>query len=154
MASYTLTVNGSTRMVEAEPEMPLLWVLRDVLGLTGTKYGCGVGVCRSCTVLVDGKAIPSCQQPVSSVGEKAVITIEGLSTTGDHPLQIFWSELNVAQCGFCQAGQIMNAAGWLKTNRNPTDAEIEENQSPNLCRCGTYPRIKEAIRKAAQHMEG
>lgn len=154
MASYTLEVNGVSRTVEAEPDMPLLWVLRDLLGLTGTKYACGIGICQSCAVLVDGEATPSCQAPISNIEEKSVTTIEGLSETGDHPLQIFWDELNVPQCGFCQAGQIMTAAAWLKENRNPTDEEIERLQSPNLCRCGTYPRIREAIRKAAGHMEG
>lgn len=154
MASYSISVNGSTRTVEAEPDMPLLWVLRDVLGFTGTKYGCGIGVCRSCTVLVNGSAMPSCQMAVSSVGDQAVITIEGLSDAADHPLQVFWAELNVPQCGFCQTGQIMTAAGWLKDNPKPSDAEIEDLQSPNLCRCGTYPRIKEAIRRASNHMEG
>jgi len=154
MASYSLNINGTQHSVEAEPDMPLLWVLRDVLGLTGTKYGCGVGACNSCTVLLDGTASSACQQQVSGVGDRAVITIEGLSDAGDHPLQIFWDELNVPQCGFCQAGQIMRAAGWLKDNANPTDEDIVRLQSSNLCRCGTYPRIKEAIRKASQHMEG
>lgn len=154
MASYTLEINGASRTFEAEPDMPLLWVLRDLLGLTGTKYGCGVGVCQSCAVLVDGEARPSCMAPISSIGERAVVTIEGLSEAGDHPLQVFWDELNVPQCGFCQAGQIMTAAGWLKQNPDPTDEDIERLQSPNLCRCGTYPRIKEAIRRAAGHVEG
>jgi aerobic-type carbon monoxide dehydrogenase small subunit (CoxS/CutS family) len=154
MPTYTLTVNGTQHTVEAESDMPLLWVLRDLLGLTGTKYACGVGACRSCTVLIDGDAIASCVQPVSAVGQKAVLTIEGLSESGDHPLQVFWQELNVPQCGFCQAGQIMHAAGWVKNNVNPSDEDIERMQSPNLCRCGTYPRIKEAIRKAAPHVEG
>ncbi len=152
MATYTLTVNGTTQTVEAEPEMPLLWVLRDLLGLTGTKYGCGIGACRSCTVLVDGAATPSCLTPVSSVGDSTVMTIEGLSDAGDHPLQVFWSELNVSQCGFCQAGQIMTAAGLLTENKNPSEEDIATLQSPNLCRCGTYPRIANAIRKAAEHL--
>jgi len=153
MASYTLVVNGEERVVEAEPDTPLLWVLRDLLGLTGTKYACGVGICRSCTVLMDGNAVASCVVPVSTVESQPVLTIEGLSTAGDHPLQVFWDELNVAQCGFCQAGQIMTAVGWLSTNPNPSDEDIEELQNPNLCRCGTYPRIKEAIRRAAPYME-
>ena len=154
MATYSLTVNGTRQTVEAEPDMPLLWILRDVLGLTGTKYACGVGTCRACAVLVDGEAIASCVRTFGSIGDSAVLTIEGLSESGDHPLQVCWQELNVPQCGFCQAGQIMHAAGWLKSNPNPSDADIEQMQSPNLCRCGTYPRIKEAIRKAAPHVEG
>jgi len=154
MASYSLNVNGTQHSVEAEPDMPLLWVLRDLLGLTGTKYGCGVGACFSCTVLMDGSAFPSCQQKIADAGDRAIITIEGLSDAGDHPLQVYWDELNVPQCGFCQAGQIMKAAGWLKDTPNPSDEDIDNLQSTNLCRCGTYPRIKEAIRKASQHMEG
>ena len=154
MASYVLRINGDERTVEAEPDMPLLWVLRDLVGLTGTKYGCGVGQCRSCTVLLDGSSLPSCQLPVSTVGDREVVTIEGLSENGDHPLQIMWDELDVSQCGFCQVGQIMTAAGWLRENPNPTDEEIEAQQSGTLCRCGTYSRIKEAIRRAAPYVEG
>ncbi len=154
MESYTLRVNDQVHDVEAAPDTPLLWVLRDLIGLTGTKYGCGVGLCRSCTVLVDGSAVPSCQQPVSTVGTRSVTTIEGLSESGDHPLQELWNELNVSQCGFCQAGQIMTAAGWLSENPAPSDEDIDRFQSVNLCRCGTYPRIREAIRTAARRMQG
>lgn len=152
MASCTITVNGTEHTVDAEPDMPLLWVLRDLLDLKGTKYGCGIGACRSCTVLIDGTATPSCLTPVSSLGDSSVVSIEGLSESGDHPLQVFWSELNVAQCGFCQAGQIMTAAGWLSENKRPTKEDIDSLQSTNLCRCGTYPRIAEAIQKAADHL--
>lgn len=154
MASYTLTVNGVEHSVEAEPEMPLLWVLRDLVGLTGTKYGCGIGRCGSCTVMLNGSATRSCQRSVASVGDASVTTIEGLSEAGDHPLQVFWDELNVSQCGFCQAGQIMNAAALLRDNPNPSVEDIDRLQSRNLCRCGTYVRIREAIRSAAKIMGG
>jgi len=154
MANFTLTVNGVEHVVDVVPGMPLLWVLRDVLGLTGTKYGCGIGQCGSCTVMLDGAATRSCQTPVSAVGEAAVTTIEGLTESGDHPLQIFWDERDVSQCGFCQAGQIMNAAAWLRDNPNPTDEDIDRLQAGNLCRCGTYLRIREAIKSAAKFVEG
>jgi len=154
MANYSLTVNGVEHSVEAEPAMPLLWVLRDLLGLTGTKYGCGIAVCGSCTVMIDGAAERSCQRAVSSLAGTNITTIEGLTESGDHPLQIFWDELNVSQCGFCQAGQIMNAAAWLRDNPDPTDEDIDRLQSGNLCRCGTYVRIREAIRSAAKFVEG
>ena len=149
MAKVSLTVNGERRDLDVPAEMPILWVLRDVLGLTGSKFGCGMALCGSCTVLVDGEAIRACVEPISAAEGKSVLTIEGLSADGSHPLQVAWRELNVPQCGYCQAGQIMNAAALLLRNPNPTDAEIEEAQQANLCRCGTYPRIREAIRSAA-----
>ncbi len=154
MATYTLTVNGDSYSVDAPPDMPLLWVLRDLIGKTGTKYGCGIGQCGSCTVHLDGSAVRSCQTPVSAVGDSPITTIEGLSDVGNHPLQIFWDEMNVSQCGFCQAGQIMNAAAFLSQNPSPTDEEIDRFQSGNLCRCGTYIRIREAIRSASRFVEG
>jgi len=149
MAKVTVTINGERQNVDVPPEMPILWVLRDVLGLTGAKFGCGMALCGSCTVLVDGKAVRACVEPISSAESKSVITIEGLSADGSHPLQLAWRELNVPQCGYCMPGQIMNAAALLARNPSPTDAEIDEAQQANLCRCGTYPRIREAIRTAA-----
>lgn len=149
MAEITVTINGERRDVDVSPEMPILWVLRDVLGLTGVKFGCGQALCGSCTVLLDGEAIRSCVEPISSASGKAVVTIEGLSEDGGHPLQMAWRELNVAQCGYCMPGQIMNAAALLARTPSPTDAEIDEAQQDNLCRCGAYPRIREAIRTAA-----
>lgn len=149
MAKVSLTVNGERRDLDVPAEMPILWVLRDVLGLTGSKFGCGMALCGSCTVLVDGEAIRACVEPISSAEGKSVLTIEGLSADGSHPLQVAWRELNVPQCGYCQAGQIMNAAALLLRNPNPTGAEIEEAQQANLCRCGTYLRIRDAIRSAA-----
>jgi isoquinoline 1-oxidoreductase alpha subunit len=149
MAKVTVTINGERRNVDVPPEMPILWVLRDVLGLTGAKFGCGMALCGSCTVLLDGEAIRSCVKPISSAAGKALVTIEGLSEDGSHPLQVAWRELNVPQCGYCKPGQIMNAAALLARNPSPTDAEIDEAQQANLCRCGTYPRIREAIRMAA-----
>jgi isoquinoline 1-oxidoreductase alpha subunit len=144
-----LTVNGERHDVDVPPEMPILWVLRDVLGLTGAKFGCGLALCGSCTVLVDGEAVRACIEPISSAVGTSVVTIEGLSEDGSHPLQVAWRELNVSQCGYCMPGQIMNAAALLSRNPSPTDAEIDEAQQDNLCRCGTYPRIREAIRTAA-----
>ena len=144
-----LTVNGRAQSIEAPAEMPLLWVLRDLLDLKGTKYGCGMSVCGMCTVHVDGEAIRSCTTPVSSVAGKKVTTIEGLSTDGSHPLQRAWMELDVAQCGYCQAGQIMSAAALLAKTPKPDAAQIDAAMDGNICRCGTYLRIREAIRKAA-----
>ncbi len=152
-----LTVNGRATTVEAPADMPLLWVIRDILNLKGTKYGCGMSVCGMCTVHVDGEATRSCVTPVSSVAGKRITTIEGLSPTtieglstdGSHPLQKAWMEIDVPQCGYCQAGQIMSAAALLAKNAKPTDAQIAEAMDGNLCRCGTYLRIREAIRKAA-----
>jgi isoquinoline 1-oxidoreductase alpha subunit len=131
-----------------DPSIPLLWVLRDILDLTGTKYGCGIGQCGACTVHLDGVAVRSCSMPISAVGEKPVITIEGLSPDGRHPLQLAWQALDVPQCGYCQAGQIMNASALLQQNPVPTDREITEAMSGNLCRCGTYPRIHAAIKRS------
>ena len=151
MASYSIQVNGQTHQVEAPDDMPLLWVLRDIIGLKGTKFGCGKALCGACTVHLDDTATRSCSLPISAVGDKAVTTIEGLSQTGDHPLQKAWEELVVPQCGYCQTGQIMNAAAMLKENPNPSDQEIEQAMQGNLCRCGTYNRIKSAILRAATH---
>jgi isoquinoline 1-oxidoreductase alpha subunit len=150
MAQIRLKVNGQTRTIEVDdPETPLLWVLRDGLGLTGTKYGCGVAQCGACTVHVNGRAVRSCVVAVSSVVGQPITTIEGLSPGADHPLQRAWVDVDVAQCGYCQAGQIMTAAALLKQRPEPSDEEITRAMAGNLCRCGTYPRIREAIRKAA-----
>jgi len=149
MAAITLNVNGGKQTVNVDPATPLLWVLRDHLGLVGTKYGCGMAQCGACTVHLDGVATRSCLMPVSAVTDKKVTTIEGLSENGDHPLQKAWLEHDVPQCGYCQAGQIMNAAALLIENPKPTDEEIENTMNGNLCRCGTYLRIKAAIKSAA-----
>jgi isoquinoline 1-oxidoreductase alpha subunit len=145
----TLTVNGSSRTFDGDPTIPLLWYLRDELGLTGTKFGCGGGFCGACTIHLDGKAVRSCQTPMSGVGGRAIVTIEGLSPRGDHPVQRAWVAANVAQCGYCQAGQIMQAAALLTEKPRPTDADIEATMSGNICRCGTYQRIRAAILSAA-----
>lgn len=145
----TLTVNGESRTVDADGDMPLLWVLRDLLTLTGTKYGCGVGQCGACTVHVDGVAVRSCLTPVSAAAGKKVTTIEGLAADADHPLLRAWVSEQVSQCGYCQPGQIMSAASLLAKKPKPTDADIDEHMSGNLCRCGTYPRIRQAIHVAA-----
>jgi isoquinoline 1-oxidoreductase alpha subunit len=144
-----LRINGVDRDVDVDPEMPLLWVLRDILGLTGTKYGCGEALCGSCTVHLDDHAVRACVTPVRRAEGKAVTTIEGLSKDGTHPLQQAWLELRVPQCGYCQAGQIMSAAALLAKKPTPTDDEIDTSMAGNLCRCGTYPRIRAAIKKAA-----
>ena len=149
MPNYTIHVNGKAHQVEALPDMPLLWVLRDVLHLTGSKYGCGVGVCGACTVLVDGKEGRSCQLTISEVGEKKITTIEGLSKDGSHPLQRAWVEHDVPQCGYCQSGQVMAATALLKETPKPTDEDISAAMV-NLCRCGTYNAIAAAVRDAAQ----
>ena len=146
---YTLTVNGQELTVDVAPDTPLLWVLRDVLNLKGTKFGCGVGSCGACTVHLGGRAVRSCQVPVTSAAGAAVTTIEGLSTDGTHPLQLAWQQVDVPQCGYCQAGQIMSAAALLQTNATPTDADIDRAMTGNLCRCGTYVRIRQAIHQAA-----
>jgi len=146
----TLTVNGTERRFAGDPEMPLLWYLRDEIGLTGTKFGCGVALCGACTVHVDGAAARACQTPLSDAAGKAVTTIEGLSPDGSHPVQVAWRDLNVAQCGYCQAGQIMQAVSLLKESANPTDEEIDAAMSGNICRCGTYSRIRAAIKQAAK----
>ncbi len=145
---YTLNVNGETTTVEVPADMPLLWVLRDVLGLVGTKYGCGIAQCGACTVHIGGRAVRSCQTRVSSVSEP-VTTLEGLSADGSHPLQQAWREIDVPQCGYCQAGQIMSAAALLASKANPTDADIDRAMNGNLCRCATYLRIRQAVHRAA-----
>lgn len=145
-----LTVNGVEHDVDATPDMPLLWVLRDLIGLTGTKYGCGMAQCGACTVHIDGQPTRSCVLPVSAVAGRAVTTIEGLSADGSHPVQRAWAELDVVQCGYCQSGQIMAAAALLRVVNNPNDAEIDEAMAGILCRCGTYPRIRAAIHHAAK----
>jgi aerobic-type carbon monoxide dehydrogenase small subunit (CoxS/CutS family) len=145
----TLNVNKKSMTVEVEPDTPLLWVLRDVLNYTGTKFGCGMGVCGACTVMIEGKAVRSCSTTVGSVGSQTVTTIEGLSPDGLHPVQVAWEALDVPQCGYCQAGQIMSAAALLGHTPHPTDAEIDAAMSGNLCRCGTYTRIRQAIHAAA-----
>jgi isoquinoline 1-oxidoreductase alpha subunit len=145
----TLRVNGVERSVDVDPEMPLLWVLRDVLGFTGTKFGCGEALCGACTVHLNGEAIRSCVTPIRRAAQGEVTTIEGLSPHGDHPLQKAWVELGVPQCGYCQAGQIMSAAALLAKKPKPTDDEIDASLAGNLCRCGTYVRIRAAVRKAA-----
>ncbi len=146
----TFQVNGKSVTVDVSPNTPLLWVLRDHLGMTGTKYGCGLGLCGACTVLLDGKAARSCITPIASVAGKEVVTIEGLSPQGDHPLQKAWRDGNVPQCGYCQSGQIMQAAALLREKPKPTDAEIEDAMRGNICRCGTYQRIRQAIKQAAE----
>jgi isoquinoline 1-oxidoreductase subunit alpha len=146
---FTLTVNGKATTVDVPGDMPLLWVLRDVLNLKGTKFGCGIGQCGACTVHRAGRPVRSCSTPVSTIGTAAITTIEGLSANGNHPLQIAWQELDVPQCGYCQAGQIMSAAALLATNPKPTDAQINTAMDGNLCRCGTYVRIRAAIHRAA-----
>ena len=150
MATLNLKINGKTHTVDVEEDTPLLWVLRDHLGLIGTKYSCGIAQCGACTVHLNGEAIFSCSMPVSSVGSDEVTTIEGLSEEGDHPVQQAWEEIDVAQCGYCQAGQIMNAAAFLKKNPSPSMDEIENAMNRNLCRCGTYHKIREAVAKAAK----
>lgn len=147
--SVRISVNGTQHELEVDPEMPLLWVLRDILGLTGTKYGCGEALCGACTVHLDGHVVRSCVTPVRRAAGRKVLTIEGLSERGDHPLQRAWVELAVPQCGFCQAGQIMTAAALLQVKPKPTDADIDRSMAGNLCRCGTYPRIRAAIHRAA-----
>ena len=150
MASYTLTINGKSQQVDVSPDTPMLWVLRDHVKLVGTKYGCGVAQCGACTIHLGDVAVRSCTLPVSAVGNQKITTIEGLSDDGDHPVQKAWLEHDVAQCGYCQAGQIMSAAALLKSNPAPSDADIEGAMSGNLCRCATYLRIKAAIKTAAR----
>ena len=151
MENYNLIINGENTKIENVPEdMPLLWVLRDLLGLHGTKFGCGEGLCGSCTVHLDGEAVRSCTLQIKFAVDKKITTIEGLSENGDHPLQEAWVEKNVPQCGYCQSGQIMNAASLLKAIPNPTEEQIIQGMTGNICRCGTYNRIKEAIQLAAK----
>ncbi|RNL81694.1 (2Fe-2S)-binding protein [Sinomicrobium pectinilyticum] len=150
MAQYTLRINGVEHQIDAMPDMPLLWVLRDVLDMKGTKFGCGKALCGACTVHFDGVATRSCSLPVSAVQSAEITTIEGLSENGDHPLQKAWAEHVVPQCGYCQTGQIMSAAALLRENPSPSDEEIDSAMQGNLCRCGTYNRIKTAIRTASE----
>ncbi len=151
MAIFNLKVNGKEYKVDVDPSTPVLWVLRDHLNLWGTKYGCGVAQCGACTIHLDGNAVRSCITFVDSVGDKEITTIEGLSENGDHPVQEAWIEHDVPQCGYCQSGQIMSAAALLKDNPNPSDEEIETAMNGNICRCGTYTRIKSAIKTAASN---
>jgi isoquinoline 1-oxidoreductase alpha subunit len=145
-----LTINGESRTLDVDPNMPLLWAIRDIAGLTGTKYACGKALCGSCTVHLDGQPMRACVIPVSAAAGRDVTTIEGLSEEGDHPVQVAWRELNVPQCGYCQSGQIMSAAALLERVPNPTDDDIDQAMSGNICRCGTYTRIRAAIHKAAE----
>lgn len=153
MATYTLKINGRDYQTDAAADTPLLWVLRDHIGLVGTKYGCGIAACGACTVHLDGEPVRACSLPVSAVNNAKITTIEGLSEQGDHPVQKAWDEIDVAQCGYCQAGQIMTAAALLKRNPKPTDKDIEEAMSGNICRCGTYHRIRDAVKLASNKMK-
>jgi isoquinoline 1-oxidoreductase alpha subunit len=144
------TLNGKSQSVDVNPNMPLLWVLRDTLGMTGTKFGCGMALCGACTVHIDGAATRSCVTPVSSVSGKKITTIEGLSPDRSHPVQKAWIEIDVPQCGYCQSGQIMSAAALLATKAQPSDADIDDAMKGNICRCGTYQRIRQAVHRAAQ----
>lgn len=151
MAKYNLNINGKKYEADLDPSTPVLWVLRDHVNLQGTKYGCGVASCGACTIHLNGKAVRSCQLPVSVVGTGEITTIEGLSENNDHPVQKAWLEMDVSQCGYCQTGQIMSAAALLKSNPHPGDEEIDNFMSGNICRCGTYTRIREAIKTAAKN---
>ena len=146
---YKLNINGKSQNVDVPADMPLLWVIRDVVGLKGTKFGCGIGQCGACTVHVRGRAVRSCQTQVGTVGEAAITTLEGLSADGTHPVQIAWQDADVPQCGYCQAGQMMSAAALLATIAKPSDADIDKAMTGNICRCGTYQRIHRAIKRAA-----
>jgi isoquinoline 1-oxidoreductase alpha subunit len=148
--AFTLNVNGQSTTVDVAADTPLLWVVRDVLNLKGTKYGCGIGQCGACTVHLGGRAVRSCQTPVSAVGNQKVTTLEGLSADGTHPVQIAWQEIDVPQCGYCQAGQMMSAAALLAKTPKPSDKDIDSAMNGNLCRCGTYLRIRRAIHKASE----
>ncbi len=150
--SVNFQINGKAVSANAEPDTPLLWVIRDELGMTGTKFGCGLALCGACTVHLNGQAVRSCQTPLSSVAGQKVSTIESLSTNNTHPLQVAWIKHDVPQCGYCQSGQLMSAAALLSTNKNPSDSEIDAAMSGNACRCGTYPRIRAAIKDAAVNM--
>lgn len=151
--ALTLNINGQDYSIDADPQMPLLWAIREKVGLTGTKFGCGIAQCGACTVIVDGTAVRSCNTPVATAVGKAIRTIEGVSENNDHPVQLAWQELTVPQCGYCQSGQIMQAAALLAETPDPTDAEIDAAMWGNLCRCGTYPRIRAAIHTAAKLMQ-
>lgn len=151
MAEYDISLNGKQTKVDVDADTPLLWVLRDKLNLLGTKYGCGIAQCGACTVHIDGTAMRSCSIPISSIGEMKIVTIEGLSEKGDHPVQEAWKELDVPQCGYCQAGQIMTASAFLKENKKPTDQEIDHAMNGNICRCAAYNRIKEAVKLASKN---
>ena len=153
MAAITLTVNNQQHKIDVDPQMPLLWAIRDFVGLKGTKYGCGIAQCGACTVLLDGNPIRSCSFPVSAAAGKKISTVEGLSENIDHPVQEAWIELQVPQCGYCQSGQIMSAVALLKKTPDPTDAQIDAAMQGHLCRCGTYPRIRKAIHRAAELMK-
>ncbi len=150
MATFNLNINGKKHQVDLDPSTPILWVLRDHLNLVGTKYGCGIAQCGACTIHLDGMAMRSCMLPVQAVADKTITTIEGLSEKGDHPVQQAWLEHDVPQCGYCQAGQMMSAAALLKDNPNPSDEDIDGAMHGNICRCGTYTRIKTAIKTAAK----
>ncbi|MBO6495767.1 MAG: (2Fe-2S)-binding protein [Roseivirga sp.] len=150
MASFTLNINGKDKQVDVDPSTPLLWVLRDHLDMVGTKYGCGIAQCGACTVHLNGSAVRACSLPVSAVTSQKITTIEGLSEEGDHPVQKAWLDIDVPQCGYCQAGQMMSAAALLNNNPNPTDEDIDAAMSGNICRCGTYVRIRKAIKAASQ----
>lgn len=150
MSAYSLNINNQVYPVEVLPDTPLLWVLRDAIGLTGTKFGCGIAQCGACTIHLDGKAVRSCTLPVAAIGSKKIVTIEGLSPDGNHPVQQAWIEDDVAQCGYCQAGQIMTATALLRKNSNPSDQEIDVAMAGHICRCGTYKRIRKAIHTASK----
>jgi len=152
MESYSLSINGKTYNVQADPQMPLLWAIRELAGLPGTKYGCGMAQCGACTVHLNGTAVRSCQVKVAAAAQQNITTIEGLSADNSHPVQKAWLAEQVPQCGYCQSGQIMSAAALLKKNPNPTDKDIDTAMAGNICRCGTYPRIRKAIKTAAQMM--
>jgi isoquinoline 1-oxidoreductase subunit alpha len=152
MAIFNLNINGTSKQVDVDPSTPVLWVLRDHLDLVGTKFGCGIAQCGACTIHLDGNAVRSCQLPVSAAEGASITTIEGLSENADHPVQKAWMEHDVPQCGYCQAGQIMTAAALLQQNPNPSDEEIENAMNGNICRCGTYLRIKAAVKTAAQNL--
>jgi len=154
MAIFNLNVNSNQVRIDVDSDTPVLWVLRDELKLKGTKFGCGIAQCGACTIHLNGDAIRSCTLPVSVVGDRLITTIEGLSENGSHPVQVAWKDLDVPQCGYCQPGQIMTAAALLQKNKNPADSEIDDAMSGNICRCGTYPRIKQAIKKLCEEANG
>lgn len=151
MTKLSLRINGKSKEIEVDPQMPLLWAIRDFIGLTGTKFGCGIAQCGACTVHINGSPVKSCVMPTSAAIDKEITTIEGLSENNDHPVQVAWIKEQVPQCGYCQSGQIMTAAALLKRKPNPSDADIDSAMNGVLCRCGTYPRIKKAIKEAAKY---